>query len=872
MLELSKDVSQCALWKKTLAPQAIDDNIAERERLRSSFMAFRYKASLLATEISRDLPELTVHDITHLDALWEIASEISGNDFKLTPTEGYVLGGSILLHDLAMSVAATPGGMQALRGNALWNDTLNSYFRKHKNRNATPEELATPPEDASRLALFTALRLLHAENAERLAVTQLGVTDPQYLIDDVELRQSYGSLIGQIAHSHWWPLAEVEKRFSRVIGAPHWAPAAWTIDPLKIACILRAADASHIDARRAPNFRREFTTLGPESSLHWDFQKRLNKSYIRDDALIFTSGQPFSVEQASAWWLCLDTLKMIDSELRSIDSLFAERSSSRFAARRVAGVDNPERLASYIHTSEWHPIHASVHLSDLPRLIRSLGGEELYGRDPTIPIRELIQNARDAIRARQHYENRDSSFGEIRVSLIEREGQHLLRISDNGVGMSRTVLTKYLLDFGSSFWTTPQVQEEFPGLLSSEFQSTGRYGIGFFSVFMASDHVKVVTRRPDSALADTLVLEFGNGLTGRPILRPAAKDEQLIDGGTVVELVLRSAPRDPNGILHRKYEETSYTDVLELCRVLSPTLDTRLIVVEGDSQTIAIEPADWVTMPGDKLLVERCDLNSIETQTTPTQDFIRRVSENLRIIKSSSGEPIGRACITTTLFSHGIASLPGHICVGGFSCTALQGICGFLLGDASRAARDRASPIANSDQLAAWATEQADIIPKLYDDPIHLADAAQVVRLCGGKTRSLPIAQLGDKWLAANDILSLGIPDEIVILDRFKVSYELRYADKLKLNNNVFVTNASGVPVIFEENDRAGSYRHGDAMKNGTPSALYGALIEAAAEYWQTPLPDLISCNSFDRQENVLIGECSTGDVHAHAIVLRRPK
>src|SRR5690606_25580216 len=125
--------------------------------------------------------------------------------------------------------------------------------------------------------------------------------------------------------------------------------------------------------------------------------------------------------------------------------------------------------------------------------IRSLGGEELYGKDPTVPLRELIQNSSDAIRARRFFEGRDNDFGEVVVSLFEREGSSCLRVEDNGIGMSKRVLTQYLLDFGCSFWSKPQVQEEFPGLLSSGFQSTGKYGIGFFSVFMASDKVKIIT-------------------------------------------------------------------------------------------------------------------------------------------------------------------------------------------------------------------------------------------------------------------------------------------------------------------------------------------------------------------------------------------
>ena len=55
--------------------------------------------------------------------------------------------------------------------------------------------------------------------------------------------------------------------------------------------------------------------------------------------------------------------------------------------------------------------------------------------------------------------------------------------------MSRRVLVDYLLDFGSSFWTSEGVKQEFPGLIGKGMPHTGRYGIGFFSVFMLGDFV-----------------------------------------------------------------------------------------------------------------------------------------------------------------------------------------------------------------------------------------------------------------------------------------------------------------------------------------------------------------------------------------------
>ncbi len=91
------------VWKRTLAAQKRDECADSRDRLRSAFIRFRERAEKLGSEIPRDLPFFTVHDITHLDALWEMVDLIIGPDYDLRPTEAFILGGAILVHDLAMS-------------------------------------------------------------------------------------------------------------------------------------------------------------------------------------------------------------------------------------------------------------------------------------------------------------------------------------------------------------------------------------------------------------------------------------------------------------------------------------------------------------------------------------------------------------------------------------------------------------------------------------------------------------------------------------------------------------------------------------------------------------------------------------------------
>ena len=133
------------LWEITLAVQSEPDpEHQQRTKLREAFNSFRERAQMLAGEISRDLPDFTVHDISHIDALWEMAQLVTGQDFTLTPPEAFVLGGAFLIHDLGMGVAAYPNGIEELRKGALWNDTIFAEMKKNLKRAPTDDEIKNP--------------------------------------------------------------------------------------------------------------------------------------------------------------------------------------------------------------------------------------------------------------------------------------------------------------------------------------------------------------------------------------------------------------------------------------------------------------------------------------------------------------------------------------------------------------------------------------------------------------------------------------------------------------------------------------------------------------------------------------------------------
>ncbi len=501
--------SDTILWKKSLADKGDDYDIS-RKKLRDAFEVARKNTTEILQKIRTDFPVLTVHDITHADSLWQVASVIVGEAYELNPLEGFVLGCAFLLHDAALSYDAA-GGKNALRGKTEWKDFYADY---QNDANLSSEEKLYEAD-------FRTIRFLHAKYAENLYNRKFSHADGSfYIIEDESLRIHFGALVCKIAASHHWDIEDIEK-----LGIQQAAPAGydneWRINPIKLACIIRCADAGHIDENRAPDYLLKILALNGVSRNHWIAQNRLSQIDVDvtdREKVVINSNIDFKEEDFAAWNVACDAVQVLDHEIKVSNEILRKHNIDEFQAKSVAGADSRQKLSQYIKTEGWIPCDACIHISNVEGLIRNLGGEKLYGKEFHLEIilRELIQNARDAIAARR---KDDKVFkGKIAISIEKIDGQTWVCVSDNGVGMSIQTIRDYFLNFGSSFWASDLAKSEYPGLNSSDFKSVGRFGIGFYAIFMIASEVIVETRKYNGGLNSNLKIKFPSGLSLRPII------------------------------------------------------------------------------------------------------------------------------------------------------------------------------------------------------------------------------------------------------------------------------------------------------------------------------------------------------------------
>ncbi|MDN3268177.1 ATP-binding protein [Streptomyces sp. MA15] len=841
------------LWKRTFESDEFAQVAQVRDRFEQALRDMRSRASQLAAEIPGDLPEYTQHDVSHMDAIWDLADLIAGPEVRLNPAEGFVFGGAILVHDLAMSKAAHKLSGGDVRKRAEWPDALAAELRNDLGRAPHPSELASPPEEAARKAEKALLRELHAELAESLPLTYWESLrgDTVHLIGDPEIRSAYGRMIGQVAGSHHWNYDELLLKLSSRVGAPGFAPVDWKVDGLYLACLLRVSDAAHLDASRAPDLLAAVRDLPTESREHWLFQSRLQRPYPQNEKLTFTAPNGFSRDEMGAWWLAYDTLRMVDQELKSADTVLLSEGRQPFQVRGVAHIESPSSFAVVAECIEWEPIEARVKVGDVAGLVRRLGGAELYGRDWTVGLREIISNACDAVRAREElaaFRGGRRVAGRVTVWLREADEGVWLECSDNGIGMASSVLANNLLDFGCSSWLSPGVAKDNPGLIASRFEPNGKFGIGFFSVFMMGSQVSVTSRPLSGGPADTWILEFGEGVKRRPTLRKARNEEMLEESGTIVsvlldeELVARLEDRVLLNVelTRARFKSRGPVEISSLLTYLLPAAQCEIWLSEEISR---IDPYrvlgkdDWVGSDGYEFLCRIFGVSPVRS-SDEEDDFDHKASQiaarlapDLTVLYDEHGQPAGRVCLIDAECIDNMFSLESAIVTAGPARTKTYApmLAGMLIGKPSRAARDQGVPVIGAREVAEWATlEAVKIGERLVGHGTatveYCTQVAEQIRQLGGDADGLPVWRTASGPLNQRELVSW-ISGKNTVIVAHPVYADVRVGMKehpIELDENVVVHEWS-----YREALSSGGWPAPSGDRRGSSGALIRAFVDA---------------------------------------------
>ncbi|AFL89127.1 molecular chaperone of HSP90 family [Terriglobus roseus DSM 18391] len=156
---------------------------------------------------------------------------------------------------------------------------------------------------------------------------------------------------------------------------------------------------------------------------------------------------------------------------------------------------------------------------------------------PEIFLRELISNSSDALDKLRHLTLTDDKLKSLvgngidapRIDLTLDEENKTLTISDTGIGMNEEDLVAHLGTIARS--GTKNFLAQLSGDAKKDSNLIGQFGVGFYSVFMVSDKVEVLSRK---AGEDKTFKWTSDGKTGFELEEATGDDARPTAGTTVL--------------------------------------------------------------------------------------------------------------------------------------------------------------------------------------------------------------------------------------------------------------------------------------------------------------------------------------------------
>jgi hypothetical protein len=299
----------------------------------------------------------------------------------------------------------------------------------------------------------------------------------------------------------------IEARFdARLVSSP-----ATSLNPRFLAALLRLADVMEFDPERTPSIVLTHRNIAPKSRVYWYRDHAISfEMQAERNELIFSARTPNAVIHKAV----LSVAEMVNDELLCCHQLHQQGAFQRgvisdrekyiwkHPARLVVDVKERDESFTYIEGT-FRP--------DVGKLLELLSGTQLYA-NPLAAVRELVQNAADAVAEQIGYErlqkddagnpSYERAYAELhRIKLtFEKIGDRFwLRCADDGVGLNKRLIESRLLVSGAR--NRPEfraLQREATSRGFNVFR-TGQFGIGLLSYFMIADRVEFETKRSDES-------------------------------------------------------------------------------------------------------------------------------------------------------------------------------------------------------------------------------------------------------------------------------------------------------------------------------------------------------------------------------------
>ncbi|MHA1381074.1 MAG: HD domain-containing protein [Candidatus Helarchaeota archaeon] len=357
--------------------------------------------------------------------------------------------------------------------------------------------------------------------------------DPRLIFENVNISR----IIEKICQSHTQNVSILTEsngfRYNERVGE-------YKINMVYLALILRLADILDFTQARTPEIIFKTINFSSKISLiEWKKHLSVLGHEITTNKIQFSC----MCEKPEYEKAIRELMDWIDQEIQlaiDITKKFPQEYSQYYFELPIL-VDRSQicpRENTYIYVDD---LNFSLSRDEIVKLFMT---KNLY-QDPTLCIRELLQNSLDAHRHRQAYfkTRQELSWdgGCIKFKhYLNEDGYEVLCCKDQGIGMNLEIIKKYLLSVGKSYYNSLEFKNERETFKEKgvDFDPFAQFGIGFLSCFMIGDQIKIWTRRfkgPDITPDQPYIVEI-NGLGGLITIRKGELDQEI---GTNVEIIRR---------------------------------------------------------------------------------------------------------------------------------------------------------------------------------------------------------------------------------------------------------------------------------------------------------------------------------------------
>ncbi len=496
--------------------------------------------------------EYTRHDVSHIDAMLTMLDWLIPETTKaiMQPADWLTIVLAIYFHDMGMLVtkdefaARSESGFGSFRDEHLFAGDQGTDYRSKVNQLHEDERERFLYQEFVRSKHGQRVRYwITGESQPSLGVSDAVVAEVDRLL--ASLKPNYRRDLGFICESH--DLDELDNFDKFDLSRPYGNTPQETVNMHFAAIVLRSADLLHITGDRTPPVSfRLINPSDPVSQQEWAKQSAV--SCVRSKVALDEDGQPDATAPR-------DTIE-VHAFFEQPDGFFGLTSYLSYATKQLrrncdvlqAGAKRsgvpyllPWRAIDDSHIEANGFLKQSYEFTlDNARILDLLTGHTLYNETDVV-LRELVQNALDAVRLQYMAdcrENSDAPMGTVSILWDSRERS--LTVRDNGTGMTQQMIERHLLKVGASRYQDQDFKKEFPA-----FSSISRFGIGILSVFMIADEVEILTCHPNDEKARRLTLR---SVHGKYLVRLLDKEKDtnakaLQPHGTQVRIRVRASSK-----------------------------------------------------------------------------------------------------------------------------------------------------------------------------------------------------------------------------------------------------------------------------------------------------------------------------------------